>query len=92
MEGQQIEGQESMDILIVWGTLFMITIAVVFVIFIINIKRKLYLKEALVDLLQNKCMQKIEKVEDKFEKEIKGLQQENETLKKEMKSLKERLN
>ena len=58
-----MEWKQNGEALIVFGTIFLLMVCVVLVIFIINHKRRLYGKQMLIDLYENDIKSRVGKLE-----------------------------
>lgn len=76
MEGQNIQN------LITLGTIFIVFFSILFLVILIDKRRKLYSKQTMINLLENQCLNEINSLRDQMEKEIEDLQKQIETLKR----------
>lgn len=72
-----MEGEQSTTILIGLGTLGVLFLVVLVILFVIRHKRNLYAKQGIIDILENKCLKEIQKLK----KEVKELKTELKDLK-----------
>lgn len=76
-----MEGERSIGLLIVWGTMIALFIAVLFIAFVISHKRKLYAAQVINDLLENECKKEIAEMKELYNEEIQKLKDEIASLK-----------
>ncbi len=72
-----MEKQQTIETLVALGTLFLIFIVILVVAFILIHKRRLFIKESLITLLENECKLEISELKKELEsqkKKIKTLQ------------------